>query len=255
MSPTVEPRRRRRLPAVVVAVLLLSAAIVAADIAVRAYVSDRIETSVRTGLGIQPDVPVEVDVEGFSVLAQLATGRLSRIELSSDSVTFGELTGAADVTAIGVPLDRAQPVEGLTLAFSVAESELEALSANLSGLPITSVAIEGSEIQISAEFAVFGLAVPLGVGLEPEAVDGRLAFTPSSITLSNATFTADELRRQFGRTADTALQTQDFCVAQYLPSVFVLDSAELRGHELSLGFEAPDVILGDETFAAMGTCQ
>ncbi len=225
-----------------------------ADAAARAYVTDRIATTLRSGLGLDPAAPLDVEVGGGSMLVQLASGRLDRVDVASDRVTLGELTGAATLTASGVPIDDTQPVERLLIDFAVDESELENISQNLSGVPITSVDIVDDEIVVGGELTVFGFSVPLGVGVVPTAVDGELAFTPGSIEVADATFDADELRSRFGQLAESALATQNLCVAEYLPSAFTLDDATLRGSDLILRFTGDGAVLGGSGLTERGSC-
>lgn len=252
------PRRRRRplvaLLVVVVVLVLLAVIAVIADNAVRAYAEDRVRTELRTALSLPDDAPLDVRIGGFSMLLQLVSGTIDRVDVAADSVDFGGLTGPATVVATGVPLDQTQPVEALRLRFGATEHSLTTLSANLSGLPITSVAIDGDEIDVSGELQALFITLPLGVGLIPAADDGQIAFTPTSIRVADAVFTADDLRDRFGSLADQALETRDFCISEYLPAPITLTDVTLDDPRMVLTFDAADVVLDEATLDTMGTC-
>lgn len=252
------PRRKRR-PVLTVVVVLVVLAIIAvllvvADNAVRSYAEDRVRTELRTALDLPADADLDVEISGFSMLVQLVSGSLDRVDVSTDEVTFGDLTGPVTVVARGVPIDQSKPVEDLRLRFGASEKSLTSISQNLSGLPITSVAIDGDEIDISAELQVFFVTLPLGVGLQPKAVGGQIAFTPTSISVADADFDAADLRSRFGAIADTALATQNLCIAQYVPAVLVLQDVTLDDPRMVLTFEAKNVLLDEATLGATGTC-
>src|SRR5690606_32971915 len=76
---------------------------VAGELFARAAVERTIRTEVIAALGLPADQQLDVETDGI-MLWQLATGRLDRVQLSSDDVTAGPLRGAAEVTVEGLPL-------------------------------------------------------------------------------------------------------------------------------------------------------
>ncbi len=250
-------QRRRRWPivvVVVVVVVLLVGAVIAADFAARAYARSLIGDELRPALGLEEDAPLDVAVGGFSMLAQLVSGRLERVDVSSESVTFGTLTGAIEATATGVPLNRSLPLTDLSAEFVIAEDQLDTFSDNLSGVPITSVSIEGDEILVAASFDFFGLPIPLSLAILPGSEDGQLTFTPNRIGLNDANVSVDDLRDLFGSAGKEVLQTRAFCVAQYVPQSINLTGVDVRGSELVLAFQGDDAVLSDDALATTGTC-
>lgn len=256
MSAARKPGTRKRGGPVIaiILVVILVAAVVAADFAARTIARQVIGDKLRVALSLEADAPLEVDVRGFSTLVQLLRGELTHVDVSADSVPLGDLTGAAEVTALGVPLDQSQPVDRLSVEVAFDEAELEKLSSNLSGMPITSVGIEGGEIRIASEFQVIWAPIPVEIGVVPEAVEGQLEFTPTSIALGGASTTVEELRQLFGDAAGSLLQTQSLCVAEFLPLDFELESVEIRGSSLVLSLGAEDAVLNDDALSTRGTC-
>ncbi len=98
------------------------------------------------------------------------------------------------------------------------------------------------------------VTLPLGVGLSPTAVDGQIAFTPTSIRLGEAEFGADDLRDRFGAVAERALLTQNLCVAQYLPEALTLEAVRLADPRMVLTFTGTDVVLDEASLSGTGSC-
>lgn len=252
------PRRRRR-PALAIALLfllfgLLTAVAVLVDNGLRAAAEERVGTEIRAALSLPADAPLDIEIGGLSMILQLLTGSIEEVTIESSSVTLGGLTGPARLAASGVPVDLSAPAESVELAFGATEQSLTEISANLSGLPITSVAIEGEQIAVSAQFEALFVSLPLAVGLSPAAVDGQIAFTPTSIRLGEAEFDADDLRSRFGAIAERALQTQNVCVAQYLPAALALESVRLADPRMVLTFTGTDVALDEASLSVLGSC-
>lgn len=249
-------RSRSWLAAIIAAgvVLALLVALVIADAVVRTSVRDAIARELETALPIERGSEVDVKVGGFSILAQLAAGTLERIEVNVESVTFGEISGAAEVVATGVPIDRTRAAGSVAIDFFLDEEQLQDLTDNLSGIPLDSVTIEDDEVRIGTELSVFSIPIPIGIGIEPGAEAGELTFTPSGIVLGAATVSADDLRRTFGPLADQVLETRSVCIAEFLPSAFVLEGADVERDEIVVRLGADNVVLSEEELETMGTC-
>ncbi len=252
------PRRSRRgrnvLAGVIVTIVLLVTAVIAAEVLTRQIVTDTVRDQLRSSLALADSTPVDVEVAGPSVLLQVLSGRLDSVAATASEVSFGDLSGDARLRASGVPIRGDGTADELALTFTVADSELTDLSANLSGLPITDVQIERPGVRFSAEFEVLAFALPLSVTVTPEVVDGAIAFTPTSVSLGDQSYSAAELRRTFGSLADTALATQDFCIARYLPRAFELEAVSLGADSLTFRFGGTDVALTERELSTNGTC-
>ena len=249
-------RGRPLLPAVIVGVVLLLIAVllVIADNTVRTVVRDAIAGELETALPIERGSDVAVEIGGVSMLAQLAAGRLERIEVTADAVDFGQISGAAEAVATGVPLDRSQPADSVTIDIFVPEGELVNLADNLSGIPLDTISIDGDEILLETDARVFGIPIPISIGIAPGAADGQLTFDPNSLSVSQATVTAEQLRGVLGPVAGAVLQTRSFCIAEFLPEAFTLESADIRRNELVVRLAAGRAILSDEALQQVGAC-
>ncbi|GAB3143799.1 hypothetical protein GCM10027057_29170 [Marisediminicola antarctica] len=249
-------RRRPLLAAVIVGVVLVLIAVllVIADNVARSVVRDAIASELGTALPIERGSDVAVEIGGSSMLAQIAVGRLERIEVTADAVDFGKISGAADAVLTGVPLDRSQPADSVTIDFSVPEDQLVNLADNLSGIPLDTISIDGDEILLETDVRVFGIPIPISVGIAPGAADGQLTFDPNSLSVGQATVTADRMRRMLGPVAGAVLETRSFCIAEFLPEAFTLESADIRRNELVVRLAADTVILSDEALEQVGAC-
>ena len=253
------PKKRRRWPwvlggiLVVLAILLVIAFFIADAYAkdyARAYIKERIVAV----LGIEPGTPVTVDIGEGSVLLQALRGKLDQIDVTADQVDFGILKGAATVHAEGVPLNQNAPVESLEVTFVVAEADVGALAGNLSGLELESIVLEEPEIVASTTFSFFGFQIPVGMGIEPSADEGRIVFTPTSIRLGEDSYTAEQLRNTFGGFADQLLRQQSFCVAENLPAALTIVDVDVVKKDLIVKIDGDGAALGGPDLSTAGVC-
>jgi hypothetical protein len=256
-APLVEvaPRRRRVWPWVLLGVVvLLALAAVAADALVRGIAEKAIAQELGSALEVPADTDVEVRIGGGSVLLQALGGSLDRVDVAVDDLTLGTLTGDLRLVAEGVPFDAASPTRELRVRYAIPESALAALTPEIAGVTIDDVALDGQEVVASGGATVFGAALELGLGLTPSAVDGELAFEPTSIRIGGDRLTAEQLRANpiFGGLADTLLQPRRVCVADQLPAALTVTGLEVAGSELVATLEASDAALG--RLADNGTC-
>lgn len=255
------PRRRRRgwvVPVIVVAIVLLLGVIafLVGDGLAKQYASDYVRARIVEALGLPDDAQVDVRLGGGSMILQALDGRLVSVEVSVPEATFGELSGAIEVHAEGVPLDATKPVDVLRVDLVVDEDDLVAIADNLSGLTLDTIDLDESGIVVASAFSIFGIPLPLGMTLEPSAVDGELTFTPTSVTVGDTTFPAEQVLADplFGGFARDLLRQQSVCIAGYLPEALVLTTVEIEGEQLVLGFTGDGAALAGPELSTPGTC-
>lgn len=252
------PRRKRR--GLVVALVVIGIVVVLGVVAViaeslaRQQASTLIADQVRSALQLEADHPVEVTIEGTSVLLQAAGGRFERITAVADDVAFGELVGDLELIAEGAPLDVSQPTDSVQAVFRVAESDVAALAGFLAGSVVTDVRLDEREIRFETAFSFFGVEFSVGLGVTPSVQDGQLAFTPSSVELGDDRLDAAELQQRFGGLVEPLLTSQLFCVAQYLPQALDLTAVQVGDEQLVVVFTGEGVALGGPEFTTRGTC-
>ena len=250
--------RRRKAPWVIGGLLLLIALLIAAyvvaEILIRDHATDRVKTQVAQGLALPSEENVGVSFAGSMVL-QAILGSIGQADVTVDDATFGPLTGDLDIRAEGVPLDSAQPVEQLDIAMTIPEENVAELGDYLTGVEVADISLAEPEILVETEFSLLALAVPVRLGLEPEAVEGAFGFTPSSIELAGRRLTADELRTsEFGGIAQPLLEQRQVCIAAYLPEALVLRDVDVVGDELVARFAGTSVVLSEAELTAVGSC-
>jgi hypothetical protein len=220
----------------------------------RGYAENLVQTKVRSALSMSKATPVDVKVEGTSVLYQLATGSLQKIDIDLPKATIGALTGSAKLTVRGVPIDQSKPIDGGTLVVSTDQAGLQQLLKSFSGIPVTSVALLNGAVQLGGSFDIFGVKIPLKVTLTPGVKNGELTLTPNAFEVNGANFTATQLSKNFGALASGITGTQTLCIASALPKPLHLTSLVIRGTTVTVGGTISPVVLNDAAFTTKGTC-
>ncbi|MDX2026194.1 DUF2993 domain-containing protein [Microcella sp.] len=252
------PRTKRRglvaiLVLVGIVVVLGIVAVIAESIA-RQQASALIADQVRSTLQLEADHPVDVTIDGVSVLWQALSGRIDKVTVDAADVSFGELVGDLTLIAEGTPIDTAQPADSVQAVYRVAEADVAALAGFLAGSVVNDVQLDEREIRFQTAFSFFGVDFSVGLGVTPSAQDGQLAFTPSSVVLGDERLDAADLQQQFGPIVEPLLTSRLFCVAQYLPQALALTAVQVGDEQLVVVFGAENVALGGPEFSTLGTC-
>jgi hypothetical protein len=255
----VKPRAKRRRSwafVIVCGVLaLLVVGVVVLDNVARGYASDRIATKVRSSLSLPASAPVDVSVGGTSVLWQLLSGKLDRIDVGVAQLALGTLKGSAELTATGVPIEAGKPIDRTAIVFLTDQEALSSLFASTPGLTAGTVKVSQNTIKFSTEVTLFGFTLPVGISFTPSVSKGQLGLTPTSITLNKQSFTAKQLEASaFGGLTDSLFVKHTVCVASILPKGFVLDRVTVSGTKIALAVSAEKVVLDSKLMASRGTC-
>ena len=184
------PRRRRWPWVLLIVVVVLAALAVAGEFLARALLPGVVRGIVIQQLDLPSDQQLDVDAEGI-LLPQLISGRLDALHLSTQSVTIEGITGAADVTARGVPL-RGGDLGGASGTISIDESQFTQLLAG-TDLPIDQVAFDAPDVTVSGSVQVLALSIPVSLTVTPGAADGALQLTPRSISIGGVVVDADQV--------------------------------------------------------------
>lgn len=261
-AATEPPKRKRRgwLIALIVAVVLLLLLVVTffiVDAVAKSYARDYVADRIIAVLGLPADAEVDVDLGGGSIILQALTGRVAQVDVGVPEVAFGELSGAATVRAEGVPLDANAPVDSLDIRFEMTEEALAPLADNISGLELQSLTLEEPQIFAATEFDLFGFLLPISMGLEPGAQDGRVTFTPTTVRIGEDEYSAGELAENpfFAALAGPLLQQQQLCVAQELPRALTVTDVAVDGALLVVSIDGDGAALGGPDLSTPGTCE
>jgi hypothetical protein len=259
-AETVEPPKRRRrgwivaLVVVGILVVLGIVAVVVAEAIAKDYARDYVRARLVEVLNLPADAELDVDLGGGSIILQALAGRVDSVDVDVPEATFGDLTGGLRLSAEGVPLDAAAPVDALRIHFAIGADDLAALGQGDGGNAPEFAFVDG-EVALSSSFDLFGASIPLGFTLVPSAADGALVLTPTSITIGEQTFAAGGEDSSFlGQLAATFLQPQTLCIAGSVPQALVLTDATVAETELVLAFSGDGAALGGPELSTPGTC-
>lgn len=271
-APVVEPvetrvievapvkKKRRRwigvLIALVILIVLLVVGFFIADAYAKTYAENYVRERIVEVLKLDPSSDVEVDLGSGSVLLQAARGALDEVNVHVDTITFGDISGEASITATQVPLDSTKPVDKLDIEVTVTEANVQKLSGFLSGIDLKSIELQNGLIRIDTEFNLIFLTVPVSVDLNPTAKEGGINFDPVTIMLGENEISVADLRDnpQFSSLAGDLLQSRDFCVAGFLPQALTIDKVQVVGKTLVLGIDGDGTALSDPSLSTLGTC-
>ena len=255
MTDATAPRRRtgRWIAVLVVVVVLLAGAVVAAEFIARSVVTSTVRSLVVKNVGLPDDQNVDVSVSGL-VLPQLLGGRLDEVAVSSNDVTLGPITGDVRVDLRGVPVSGGAAADGGVASVRLDQDHLKTLLAEVPDLPASTVTMAAPDVNLETSLSLFGIAIPVGVGVTPGAAEGDLTLTPSSFQVGGNAIDADTLRGQFGSVADSLLKTTSLCIADRLPRGLTLTSATVQGQDLVATFDVAGGILNDPALQSDGAC-
>ncbi|GAA2928572.1 hypothetical protein GCM10010458_08660 [Microbacterium luteolum] len=246
------PKRRRRWPWVLlIVVVLLALLVVAAEFIARSILPGVVRSLVIEQLDLPADQQLDVDAEGV-LLPQLIGGRLDMLHLSTDAVTLEGITGAADVTATGIPL-RGGDLGGASGTIRIDQAEFTTLLAG-TDLPVESVVFDAPNATLGGSFTVFGAAVPITLTLTPGAAEGDLELTPVGLSIGGLDVDVDGVGSMLGSVGDNLTQTQRICIADQLPAGLTLTGLEIVGSEAVIDIDVDGAIATDPALLEKGVC-
>lgn len=246
------PRKRRRWPWVVlIVVVVLALLVVAAELIARAVLPGIVRSVVIEQLDLPADQQLDVETQGL-LLPQLIGGSLDTLHLSTDAVTLEGITGAADVTATGVPL-RGGDLGGAAGKIRIDQAEFTSL---LSGteLPVESVEFDAPNATVSGSITVFGAAVPLSLTLTPGAAEGDVELTPVAASIGGLDIDLDQVGSTLGSLGEGLTQPQRVCIADQLPAGLTLTGLEIVDGAAVIDIDVNGAIVTDESLQEKGVC-
>jgi hypothetical protein len=245
------PRRRRWPWVLLIVVVVLAALAVAGEFLARALLPGVVRGIVIQQLDLPSDQQLDVDAEGI-LLPQLISGRLDALHLSTQSVTIEGITGAADVTARGVPL-RGGDLGGASGTISIDESQFTQLLAG-TDLPIDQVTFDAPDVTVSGSVQVLALSIPVSLTVTPGAADGALQLTPRSISIGGVVVDADQVQDTLGGIGSELTRTQSICIADRLPAGLTITGLEVKGAAAIIDIDVDGAIVTDQRLQQPGVC-
>ncbi|GGM47319.1 LmeA family phospholipid-binding protein [Microbacterium saperdae] len=244
--------KRRRWPWVLlIVVVVLGLLVVAAEFIARAVLPGVVRSLVIDELDLPADQQLDVEADGI-LLPQLIGGTLDSLHLSTDSVTLEGITGAADVTATGIPL-RGGDLGGASGTIRIDQTQFTALLAD-TDLPVDTVAFEAPNATVSGTVSVLGIDIPVALTVTPGAADGDLELTPVELSVGGLVIDAGQVGSTLGSLGENLTQTQQICIADQLPAGLTLTGLEIVGSEAVIDIDVNGAIVTDETLLEKGVC-
>jgi len=250
------PRKRHRVwPWVVLALLvaLVLSVIYAGDAIARPIAQEAVAQKMASALGVTPG-DLKVSLASTPLPIQLLDGKVDTVDVDAPNITLGPLTGDATVHVEQVPIDTSKPIGRTTVTFTIDAQHLDQLAKAFGGGFVQSITLQAPNATAAGQVSVFGVAVPLGITLHPEAVGGKLAFTPTAFQVAGQTLTVDQLRSspQLRGFADTLAQQQTVCIADHLPKAVTVTSVKVVGQSVVVTATGEGAVLSE--LGVKGAC-
>lgn len=247
-----QAKRRARWPWVLlIVIVVLAVLVVAAELIARAVLPGIVRGAVIEHLSLPQDQQLDVEATGI-LLPQLIGGRLDHLHLSTESVTMGGITGAADVTATGVPLHGGDVTEAQG-SVRINQDQFTALIA-ASDLPIDEITFAEPDVQASGSFDVFGMPVPISLTVTPGADAGELLLTPVELQVAGLTLNATDIAERFGDLAAEVAEPQRICIADQLPAGLTMTDLAIDGSDAVIDIDIDGAIASDRALQENGVC-
>ena len=260
--PPEKPAKRRRRwwmgahIALVITVILLLTAFFVGDALARQYATGLVKEKIVAALKLDPTAAVDVNLGDGSILLQAAAGSLDDLRVHIPEFVLGEVTGEAEITATGVPIDTSKPLGTMGIEVTVDEANVQKLSGYLSGVDLTSIELRDKVIRIGTNIDVLLTNIPVAVDLAPSATDGGISFEPVTVLLGDQQVSVADLRAIPGISGivGNLLGSRTVCVASYLPQGLTVEDVTVVGTDLVVSINGDGVALGGAGFSQQGTC-
>ena len=260
--PPEKPARRRRrwwmgpLIALVITVILLLTAFFVGDAFARQYATGLVREKIVAALKLDPNAEIDVNLGDGSILLQAAAGSLDDLSVYIPEFALGEVTGEAQITATGVPIDTSKPLGTMSIEVAVDEANVQKLSGYLSGVNLTSIELRDKFIRIGTDIDVLFTNIPVVVDLSPSVTEGGISFEPVTVMLGDQQVSVADLRAIPGISGivGNLLGSRTVCVASYLPQGLAVDDVSVVGTDLVVSFNGDGVALDGAGLSQQGTC-
>jgi hypothetical protein len=254
------PVRRKRHPIRATIVTLVIIAVLggglyyASDTLARQFAVGFVQEGVVSELGVGTNKAVHVDLGTAPILPQIIARRVDDVRVAIDKLSTDTLTGAAVLTAEGVPLDLHAPVDKVAITMTIPAADLRPLLTTADEDPKDTVkAGDKNDLVVSKTVSVLGKKYPVEVAIAPTAAKGALLLTPTGVTVKGKHYAPSQLRSSPIRAlAGGLLKPRAVCIAGSLPSGLALTAVSVRDGALSLSVAGADLPLS--SLASKGSC-
>lgn len=248
------PRWGRR---ILIAVLVLAVLAGATELVLRAVSPRIVADSVREGLGLTPDHPVEVSLAGSSLVNALRGGIGGVTVTVPDAPLLEGVVADGTVRADFVPFDPTQgEIRGGTAELRVTKEQLGSVVSLLTqGVAQTGEVRDGSLV-VGRTIEMFGQEVPITATLGLAVTgDGEVAVEPRGVAAAGFDLGTDQLAEVGGGLLRPLLETQTVCVRGNLPAGVELTGISFSSTgSASITADLSPRILSDPAEQQPGSC-
>lgn len=231
-APRSKKRRPRPLLVVIGSIIVVIVLIVLADVITRNVIENRAASRIEESLPNHVHADVSVHLAGFSALAQLMSGKLDHLTITStDATVEGIPLGDIRIVAQGVPTAAGKPLESATATATISEQSLNKFlsRARFGG----SLTLRQDGVGYTNTIDVLGFPLQYSATAKPRADGDRVELTPDATKLSSS---AGSLTLTPLVQALAARGPITVCVAPYLPN-------GVRVTGIQVGFQTATVTL------------
>lgn len=232
-----------------VAVLALLACVeIIARIAVSNIAKDQVEQSLPDVVNAQ----VQASPTGWCVTCEILGGKLSGLDIETESLSANAVSGHIKLHADGVQFRDSSGADAVHGTLTISEIELNRLLAQVasqSGLDINDVNVSDRGVSYSTQFDAFGKKLDLDITASMKSRgNGEMQIVGESVEIS-AGSAAKHLD------LDASRFTFQFCLAEYLPKELEVTSVATQDGVLTINFRSRGPVAFDGTaFTEMGRC-
>ena len=260
LPPEPAPKKRRRwlgpLITLVIVIIVLLVVFFVGDALARQYATGLVREKIVAALKLDPAAEVDVNLGDGSILLQAAAGSIDDLSVHVSKFSLGEVSGEAEISATGVPLDSSKPLDTLGIEVTVDKANVQKLSGYLSGIDLTSIDLRDSHIRIGTDLTVLFTTIPVSVDLSPSAKDGGISFEPVTVFLGDQQVSVADLKAIPGISGLVGglLGSRTVCVASYLPEALSVNDVRVVESDLVVSINGDGATLGGPGLSTNGTC-
>ncbi|MFF2370162.1 DUF2993 domain-containing protein [Agromyces sp. NPDC058110] len=228
-------------------VLVVAALLVIADLVTRSAIEQRISEQAEAGLPEQVEGDVDVQIGGFSMLAQLLTGSIGRITADAPDLQVDGSPIAVHLVANGVPVQQGGTIDFVEGTVTADEAALNAL-VDVPGVD-GEITLGDGVVGYRGSIELLGIEVGYSVTAEAEAAGTSVLLTPVGVELGSGdrSLVLDDL-------PGLLRNPLDVCVADRLPQGAEVSGIEVTPGQAVISFQARDLALDEESLEVTGSC-
>ncbi|QAY74486.1 DUF2993 domain-containing protein [Agromyces protaetiae] len=246
------PRARRRgrgwiIAGIVVAIVAIIA--VVADIVARNVAESTIEVQAAKALPENVTGDIHASIGGFSVLAQLITGRAERVELTAPKLVVDGTPMAVDVVVRDIPIRLDGPTGRIDAEVDLDQDAVNRL-AFAQGVPGGFTLGDGL-VGYTGQLEILGFPVHYSASARAEAAGDAVLLTPTAVEVGSGAVALDLSEATQSVLGGDPLR---ICVAEQLPAGVEIAGIDVRKGEATVRLESTGLVLDAEHLKATGTC-